>query len=897
MRRLWERIRVRRSINEELQAHLDEKTADLVESGVPEAEARLRALREFGNAALIAEDSRSALGWTWFDHLAQDVRYAFRMVRRSPGFTAVAVLSLALGTGANTAIFGLLDTLVLKTLPVPNPEELWAVCLADSGGKLMEGQSYPLYALWRDNSRSMGALAAAGTLSWRDKSPGSDGAVHAGQFVSGNFFQVLGVPALIGRTIELADDSIEGAGGPQGAVAVLSYSYWRRAFGRDPSVLGRSINVSGLWVTVVGVTPPEFFGIQVGRSPDIFVPLQLQPAVAGPNNFLHNVKNSETTWLTVMGRLGPGVSHAQVRSELTPLYAQYALTRMSPDDQAAYLAGKKPLSSSVALAPARRGFSWLRERFSEPLQVLMVLVAIVLLIACANVANLLLARGNARQKEIAVRLAIGAGRSRIVRQLLTESLVLSLAGGALGLLFALWSSRLLVGMLREGQTPVALEVAPDLRLLGFTLAIAILTGLLFGLAPAWRATNPAINGALNHERARGRRTPRLEPGRVVVVAEVALSVQLLAGAGLFIWTLHNLTSVDAGFARQNVLQIRVNVDAARLPNEQWTNVYEQITSRVAAVPGVTAASLVNRGLMESGMTRSGPVNYPGYTFKEGESRQLAETYIGPDYFKAAGIPLRMGRFFNERDGSPSAQVAVVNEELVRRHFAGRSPIGQRYGFGDTPNQIEIVGVVADAKYNDLRQESIPMAYYPWRQVMPARLNAVIARTQGEPLALARTLRQAVAGVHPDLFVGVSTLESQIESSLVRERLLARLSGFFGILAMLLACVGLYGVMAYGVARRTSEIGVRMALGAVPGDVVRMVLRETLLLASCGIAIGVPTALWLTRLTRSFLFGLQPDDPAVLVGAALSLLAVCAFAGWFPAWRAARIDPTAALRCE
>jgi predicted permease len=326
-------------------------------------------------------------------------------------------------------------------------------------------------------------------------------------------------------------------------------------------------------------------------------------------------------------------------------------------------------------------------------------------------------------------------------------------------------------------------------------------------------------------------------------------------------------------------------------------VYEQITSRVAAVPGVTAASLVNRGLMESGMTRSGPVNYPGYTFKEGESRQLAETYIGPDYFKAAGIPLRMGRFFNERDGSPSAQVAVVNEELVRRHFAGRSPIGQRYGFGDTPNQIEIVGVVADAKYNDLRQESIPMAYYPWRQVMPARLNAVIARTQGEPLALARTLRQAVAGVHPDLFVGVSTLESQIESSLVRERLLARLSGFFGILAMLLACVGLYGVMAYGVARRTSEIGVRMALGAVPGDVVRMVLRETLLLASCGIAIGVPTALWLTRLTRSFLFGLQPDDPAVLVGAALSLLAVCAFAGWFPAWRAARIDPTAALRCE
>ena len=897
MKRLLERLRIRRSIAEELNAHLEEKIADLVESGVPEGEARLRARREFGNAALIAEDSRGALGWTWFDNLAQDLRYACRMLRRSPVFTIVAVLSLALGVGANTAIFSLLDTLVLRMLPVSNPQELWAVSLKESTGKPTTSHSYPLYALWRDRNRSIGALAAAGTLTWRDKSTGSDRAVHAGQFVSGNYFEVLGVPALIGRSIAPADDSIEGAGGPQGAVAMLSYRYWSRAFHRDPTVPGRSINVNGVWLTVIGVTPPEFFGIQVGNSPDIFVPIQLQPTLSAPENLLHNLKNSETTWVTVMGRIRPGLSHAQIKGDLTPIYAEYALTRMSPADRTAYLSGQKPLSESIALTPAGRGFSRLRERFSEPLQALMVLVAIVLLIACANIANLLLARANAREKEIAVRLAIGAGRLRILRQLLAESLVLSLAGGLLGLLFALWCSRFLVGMLPQGQTPLALEIAPDRRVLGFTLAISILTGLLFGLAPAWRAIELAINSSLHQERSRGRRIPRLAPGKAVVVVEVALAMQLLVGAGLFIATLRNLVTVDAGFQRQNVLQVRIDLDAAAYPRAQWTPVYERIASRVSAVPGVTAASLVNRGLIENGVTRTGPVLYPGYTFKPGESRQLAETYIGPDYFKAAGIPLRMGRPFSERDGKSSAQVAIVNEELVRRHFAGRNPIGQRYGFDSSPEQIEIVGVVADAKYNDLRQESIPMAYYPWPQVMPARLNAVIVRSAGDPAAVAAAVRTAVAGVHPDIFVSAQTLTSQIEGSLIRERLLANLSGFFGGLAMLLACIGLYGVMAYGVTRRTSEIGVRMALGAVPGDVVRMVLRETLLLAVSGVAIGVPVALWLTRLTSSFLFGLKSDNLTVLVAAALSLVSVCALAGWLPAWRAARIEPTTALRYE
>jgi predicted permease len=897
MKRLLERLRIRRSIGEELDAHLEEKTAALMESGLTEAEARLRARREFGNVALIAEDSRKSLGWTWFDNFVVDLRYAFRTLRRSPGFTAVTILSLAMGIGANTAIFSLLDALVLKMLPVADPQELRAIGLSETTGKARTAHSYPLYVIWRDHNRSLGALAAAGTTSWRDTSAGSNRALHTGAFVSGNYFDVLGVPALIGRSIRPADDSIEGAGGPQGAVAMLSYRYWTGAFQRDPAALGKSINVNGVWLTVVGVTPSEFFGTQVGSSPDIFLPITLQPLVMAPENLLHNVNNSETTWVTVLGRLRPGLSQAQVRSDLTQLYAQYALTRMRPTDQRAFESGKKPLSESIVLEPAARGFSKLRERFSQPLQVLMALVAMVLLIACSNVANLMLARANTRQREIAVRLAIGAGRFRILRQFLVESLVLSLAGGALGLVFAVWSGRLLVGMLPQGEPPLLLEIGPDTRVLGFTLAISMLTGLLFGLAPAWRAIRLTGNAGLNHQRTHGGGTPGLGNGKPVVVVEFALAVQLLVGAGLFIGTLRNLDSVPAGFDRQNVLQLGIDVDAAGLPRSQWTSVYDHLAGSIAAVPGVTASSLVNHGLIEAGMGRSGPVHFPGYTFQPGESRQLAETFTGPHYFRAAGIPLRMGRIFTGTDGSSSVQVAVVNEELVRRYFAGRNPIGQRYGFGDSPDQIEIVGVVADAKYNDLRQESTPMAYYPWRQAMPARLNAAIVRTQGDPTALAEALRRAVTSVHPDIFKDAHTLRSQIEDSLLRERLLADLSGFLGALSMLLACVGIYGVMAYGVTRRTSEIGVRMALGAVPGDVVRMMLREALLLALLGIAIGLPVALWLAHFTRSFLFGVRPNDPIVLVAAGTLLLLVCALAAWLPASRAARIDPNTALRYE
>ena len=897
MKRILDLLRLRRGVSDEFESYLEEKTADLIEQGLPPAEARLRARREFGNVALLAEQSREALGWRWLDHLIQDLRYAARTLRRSPAFTVVAVLSLALGIGANTAIFGLLDTISWKMLPVREPEKLWAVGVqsAKPGAPPSLSHSYPLYALWRDHSRSMEGLAAYSSFLWKDKSVTSNNAWHDGQFVSGNYFDVMGVPALIGRTLTAADDSVETKGGPQGAVAMLSYNYWRRAWHGDPGAIGKSINVNGAWLIVAGITPPEFFGAQVGTSPDIFVPLQLQPALF-PDNLLR-LNMSETTWLTVMGRLQTGILPGEAKAELSSIGDSYWLTRLSPESRTRRLTQKMPPLGQAALEPAGRGFTRLRASFSEPLEVLLVLVGIVLLIACANLAGLLLARASARRHEIAVRLAIGAGRPRLIRQLLTESLLLSITGGALGVLFALWSSRLLIRVLPQGQTPTALAVSPDHRLLGFALALSTLTALLFGLAPAIRATRLGVNAMFGRGGLATSRRSRFEWSKAVMVAEMALVVPLVVGAGLFVGTLRNLAALDTGFARENVIQARMDVDEAGIPKPQWGPVYEQLAARVAAVPGVEVASFATNGLMESGGTWSGPLLVPGYTFRPGERDQLREFSVGAGYFAASGIALKSGRVFDERDRAGAPAVAVVNEEFARHFLGGRNPIGVRYGLGKPPQFTEIVGVVGDAKYNTLREALIPMAYYHWPQQMPIRLSQIIVRTRGNSAAVSSALRKAAGEVHPDLLTQIVTLSSQIDATLYRERLLAQLSGFFGLLAMLLACIGLYGVMAYGVARRRPEIGVRMALGALPGDVFRLVLRETLLLAGAGIAIGIPVSISLTRLARGFLFGLEPNDPAVLTGAAAVLLAVCGFAGWLPARRAARVDPTVTLRYE
>ncbi|HXB74741.1 MAG TPA: ABC transporter permease [Candidatus Acidoferrales bacterium] len=898
----WNAIRqrrMRRAVAEEIESHLEEKAADLMEAGMPEREARLTASREFGNVALLAEASRDVWAWIWLERLLQDVRHGLRLMARSPGFTTVAVLSLALGIGANTAIFGLLDKIVWRALPVRNPDELRiveVVLTGQPGATPRDSYSYPQYQLWRDHNRSFTALAATNSgMEWRDLSARSDKAWHQGQFVSGNYFDVLGVRADLGRVLTPADDSIEGAGGPEGAAAVVSYRYWRAAYHADPGVVGKQINVNGVWLTIVGVTPPGFLGIQVGYAPDVFIPMLLQPVVLpDPGSLLHD---GSSTWVWVLGRLKPGFSDAQAKADLTTIYEGYEVSRMSPSDRAAYLTKQRPLPRSIVLAPGSRGSSPLRQRFSDPLMLLMALGGIVLLIACANIASLLLARGNARGREIAVRLAIGAPRGRIVRQFLTESGMLALAGGAIGLLFALWSSRMLLRMLPQRQAPIGLEVIPDIRVLAFIFGVSVSSVLLFGLAPAVRATRHRVGDAMKQSGPTGPSWRGFHLGKGLAAVELALALPLLAGAGLFIGTFRNLNTMDAGFQRENVLQARIDVDRARIPKPQWRTIYEQLVDQATPIPGVRSVSLVNHGLLADGRTSSGPVHFQGYRFQEDESRNLLETYVGPDYFTAAGIPLRMGRIFTARDGEGRPRLAIVNETLMRQYFAGRNPVGLRFGFGDGPNNIEIVGVVADAKYFNLRQDPVPMAYYPWQQAMPARMDTLIVRIQGDTPAAAVSLRNAILGIHPDLLQEVSTLSSQLDDSLFRERMLAQTSGFFGGLALALTCIGLYGIMAYAVSRRTREIGIRIALGALPGDVIGAVLGETLMVAVVGLAVGVPLALGLTRLATSFLYGVKANDPQVLGVAVLAVGGVSFLAGWFPARRAARVDAAIVLRHE
>jgi predicted permease len=888
MRSLWNLLRRRSLLQDaadEIESHIDERTAELMDSGISERDARAQARREFGNVTRIAESSRAVWVWTWMEHLGQDLRYALRMLARSPGFTTVAILSLALGIGANTAIFGLLDVILLRALPVERPEELRMVGVKWSSDDDKPGMafSYPCFQMMRDGNRSFRELAASATFQWIDKSGSGDGVWHNGQMVSGNYFSVLGVGAAVGRVLGPLDDVVEGTGAPDAIPAVLNYAYWRRALGGDPGVLGRRINLNGEWATVVGVASPEFFGTIVGISPDVFVPVLAQPSVSASSLLHEKPGGGSTTWLLAFGRLRPGIPEAQAEAELSVIAQQYRRSRQTPGDRG------KPVTSRAVLQAGSHGLSRLRDRFSEPLKIVMALVGAVLLIACANLANLLLARTASRRKEIAVRLAIGASRARIVRQLLTESLLLAVIAGGIGLAFALWSGRLLIGMLPAGPTPITVALAPDARLLAFAFGLSTLTGLLFGVAPAFRETRSGMSESL-------KRGARIDLSGALVVAQIALVVPMVAGAGLFFGSLRNILAQDAGFLRQNLIQIRVSADAARIPRDQWPAVYDRLTAAVKAVPGVRGASLAIRGLMEEGTTRSGPVSVPGYTFRPGESTALPETYVGSDYFETTGIPLRLGRLFTPREEEGRMSVAIVNETMALRYYPGQNPVGRYYEMGaDPPTRIVIVGVVGDAKYNDLRQEPMPMAYYPWRQIGTPRMSALMIRAQGDVAAIAPALRQAVVSVHPDLFQQSRTVAAQIDEALVRERMLARLSGFLGLLALLVASAGLYGVLSYGVTRRTSEIGVRVALGARPSTIAGMVLRQTALLLSVGVAIGLSIALATGKLAAAFLYGVQPDDPAVIAFAAFALIVVSLAAAYLPARRASRVDPLVALR--
>jgi predicted permease len=836
------------------------------------------------------------------DEMFQDLRYGARMLLKSPGFTAVAVLSLALGIGANTAIFSLLDAVLLKSLPVQEPEKLVLFGKGEDMGmtngfpnKSCDLFSYPFYQEVRQRNEVFTEVASLLSIPWSVhgtvNSNGSSGDLEQlnVQLVSGTYFPLLGVNAGLGRTLTEADDQTPG-GHP---VAVVSHAWWERRLGGDPTAVGKTITIDQTTYTIVGVAPNEFFGTTVGQAPDLWVPLAMEAQMPPAHWNGRNDKSAQS--LHLLARLKNGVSAEQANAAVNLLFKQSLQEQVGAQPSVERLQDIE--QASIELTPAGAGLSEIRRQFSLSLRILMAVVVVVLLIACANVANLLLARAAARQKEFAVRLAVGAGRIRLIRQLLTESVLLATLGGVAGVVLAWWGSRLLVVMASASSESLPLDVSPNARILGFTLLAALLSAVIFGTAPALRAARIEPNSALKGGRGAIQATSRSPLGKALVVAQVALSLLLLIGAGLFVRTLINLQNVPTGFNQQNVLLFQVDTTTAGYKNAQLASLMRDVEEKVKTVPGVQAASfsffIFNQGAWTSpAFTRDQPP-------PEGQSRTVSNNIVGPDYFMTMGIPLVQGRGFGPQDTDNSQKVAVISETMAQRFFSNRSPLGQRFGIGgpESNNQIEVIGVAKDAKYGDLTEKMRPMAYYPHAQ-RSQPLDNFVVRFSGAAGSIVPQVRQAITQVNRNLAVDeVVSLADHIGRSLVQQRLVARLASFFGLLALLLVCVGLYGVLSYGVARRTNEIGIRMALGAQSGDVLWLVLREALALVLVGVVIGLLASLAATRTAASLLFNLKPNDPLTITLATLLLIAVAAVAGYLPARRAAQVDPMAALRDE
>ncbi len=882
----------------EIQAHLEHETERLKEQGLSEEEARTSARRAFGNLTRAEERFYESGRWLWRDHFVQDLRFGLRTLRKNPGFTAIAVLTLALGIGANTAIFSLLNAVLLRPLPVEKPEQLVLLGRGRAAGSTDNFAftglySYPFYRQMQQKNRVFSDLSAIlslplgmhGLVAGRP-----DMEVLHVQLVSGTYFRMLGVKPWLGRSLTEAEE--EPAGGHP--VAMVSYSWWDQRFARDPAIVGKTVTLGSTVYTVVGVTPPGFFGTAVGQSPDVWIPLSMEKQISPGWNGLDN------KWfqsLYILGRLKPGVTAGQAQAQVSLLanqiwrdYAGATLTKQQEDDLR---------HAQVPLTSIKQGLPHIRYGAETPLQILMAVVGLVLLIVCANLANLLLARATTREREIAVRMSLGAGRGRLVRQMLTESLVLALAGATLGMLFAGWAGHVLVAMVPHGDEPLLLNVAPDARVLGFTLFVSLATALLYGLAPALRATRIALGSSLKEARGSVASTSRTRLAKALIVSQVALSLVLLIGAGLFLRTLVNLSNVDTGFNKENVLLFGIDPPAVGYKEDQRVvSLYQQIEQRVSALPGVRADSISFFTFDQGEWT--GPVSVLGRTPTREDDMSVTHNVVGPGYFATMGIPLLLGRAFGQQDTGASPKVAVINETFAKWYLPGGSPIGKHFGLGGDPkhsNDIEVVGVVKDAKYQDLGERPFPASYYPYTQHVQY-LNDFEVRFTGKPEVVIAEVRQAVAQIDHSLPLAYTgTMVEQVNRSLAGQSLIAQLSSFFGLLAALLACIGIYGLAAYAVTRRTNEIGIRMALGAEASGVLWMVMRESLTLAALGVAIGIPVSLAAARLIASVLYGLKTTDPATIALAALVMIAVAALAAYLPARRAAKVDPMVALRYE
>jgi predicted permease len=806
-----------------------------------------------------------------------DIRYGLRLLRRSPAFTTVAVLSLGLGIGANTAIYSLIDAVILRPLPVPEPERLVTVTPAGTAG---EGAlSWAGFETLREQSRGFAdTFTFASGDRWNAVVGGRPELVR-GVLVSDNFFTALGVNAAAGRTFTPAGTD---------PVAVISDAYGRRKFELPEHAPGAEITINGAPFTIIGVLPREFFGVAVGTSPDVYIPIAMQPRI---NQGQSALADRYTWWLPAMARLRPGVTEDRAQAEFAVLLpAVQQAMGIGPSS-------RPDVFGRLQVKSASGGVSPLRGQFSSPLRILMLVVGLVLLLACANLANLLLSRATARRREIAVRLAVGGSRRRLIRQLVTESLLLAAFGGLAGLLFARWSSSALVAFLGTGPATVRLDLPLDLETLGFAALLTTATAVLFGVAPALRATRLDPASALKEDtRTVGGHGQAVS--RTLVVAQIAISLVLLTAAGLFIRSLDNLRSKGLGFQPQDLLLLTVEPALAGYDDTRLLTFYRDLLERVERIPGVRVATLARFGLIGAGYGGRA-VSSSAFT-RNTAGGDVAYDPVGPRFFEASGIPIVEGRDFTAADDAGSPRAAIVNKRFARHYFGDESPLGRQITLAGMREPLQIVGVAGDSRFFRIRDDSSRTVYVPYPLTKGVGLERMVVqlRTTGDPGGVAEAALREVRALSRDVPISdVRTQRQQIDSVLVRERLLATLSGFFGGLALLLACIGLYGVLSYTVSRRRAEIGIRMALGARRSDVIRMVLRDTALLLGVGFALGLPGVLAGARLVQALVFAVEPTDPGLLATACLVLATAAALASGLPAWRAARVDPVSALRNE
>ena len=908
-RAVAERDRLESEMDAELASHLDHLTADLVRAGVAPAEAARRARIALGAATVHKEDMRASLGLRWWDELRADLRYGLRILRKSPGFTAIAAGSLALAIGANTTIFSLAKSALYDRLQVQHADQLrmlswindqhsavdgmWGDFEPDpnGGGTLGSVFSYPVYQQLRVHNLQTGRQVLEDLFAYKEDSMNATIRGNAQRvdvdLVSGNFYAALGTRPQLGRPIQPSDDAEPGAG----PVAVISEGVWERDFGRSPAVLGQTITVNQTALTIVGVNPRGFTGAKnAHESPDLFVPLSMQPVVDPKGKEGSLLNDSDLWWLNLVGRARPGISNAQAEAALNVELAAATRATMTV----------KPGQTTprLLLVDGSRGLNYAARMFRKPVTVLMTMTGFVLLLACANIANLLLARGAQRQREMSVRLALGAGRARVLRQLLTESLLLAAMGGAGGLLLGFFARNSIPRLMSSSWERNSFDVPMDWGVFAFAAMVTVLTGVVFGLAPAWLAARSEVSSSLKESAQTTTRRRRGLGGKAIVAFQIALSTLLVVGAGLFLRTLLALDRVDAGFRTDHLILFEISPPKHRYGPGKDVVLHQRLEQQFAALPGVQGVAPGAMAYLSDSMSNS---EFAIEGVKQGNGNGDPEdiNVVGNTFFQTMGIPIIGGRGFGPQDTASSVPVAVVNQALAKKRFPGSNPIGRRFKIDDDkPVWIQIVGICGDNRYMNLRDDAPPQFFLPYVQQPEVGGMTYAIRTQLSAGELAPSLRHVVQQIDRDLpIVDMRTQRQQIDDNMQMERTFATLTTGFGVLALALACVGIYGIMAYTVANRRNEIGIRLALGAQPGQVRGMILRESTWLAGAGIVAGVGGALALTRLVKSMLYGIAPNDPLTIAGGVAVLLAVALAASWIPARRAAAVQPMEALRHE